>query len=208
MRKLILATAMALLATPALPQTGQQRAQTAQGQTGTQGMTTAPGAATTPSAGMSATGSRAEVLGAAEFARMAAMSDMFEMESSRLAEQRSQNSQVKQFAQHMIRDHQKTTTELKSMLPQLQGVSAAQMPSSLDQQHQALLQQLQGAQGAQFDRVYMQQQVQAHQQAVDMFSNYARSGDNAQLKQWASQTLPALQQHLQQAQQLMRGTQG
>lgn len=202
------AAAVAFAATPAaLAQTQQQRAQTAQGQTGTQGTTTAPTPAT-PGAGLSATGSRAEALTAAEFARMAAMSDMFEMESSRLVEQRSQNAQVKQFAQMMIRDHQKTTTELKGMLPQLQGVSVAQMPTSLDQQHQALLQQLQGAQGAQFDRVYVQQQVQAHQQAVDLFSNYARAGDNAQLKQWASQTLPALQQHLQQAQQLLRGTQG
>ena len=193
------AAAVAFAATPAaLAQTGQQRAQTAQGQTGTQGTTTAP----------AATGSRAEALTAVEFARMAAMSDMFETESSRLAEGRSQNADVRQFAQHMIRDHQKTTTELKGMLPQLQGVSAAQMPTSLDQQHQALLQQLQGAQGAQFDRVYVQQQVQAHQQAVDLFGNYARAGDTAQLKQWASQTLPALQQHLQQAQQLLRGTQG
>lgn len=199
------AAAVAFAATPAaLAQTQQQRAQTAQGQTGTQGTTTAPA----PGAGLSATGSRAEALTAPEFARMAAMSDMFEMESSRLVEQRSQNAQVKQFAQMMLRDHQKTTTELKGMLPQLQGVSAAQMPTSLDQQHQALLQQLQGAQGAQFDRVYVQQQVQAHQQAVDLFGNYARAGDNAQLRQWATQTLPALQQHLQQAQQLLRGTQG
>ena len=206
-RALLAAAAVAAFSTVpvAFAQTGQQRAQTAQGQTGTQGTTTAPA---TPGAGLSATGSRAEALTAAEFARMAAMSDMFEMESSRLVEQRSQNAQVKQFAQMMIRDHQKTTTELKGMLPQLQGVSAAQMPTSLDQQHQALLQQLQGAQGAQFDRVYVQQQVQAHQQAVDLFGNYARAGDNAQLKQWASQTLPALQQHLQQAQQLLRGTQG
>jgi putative membrane protein len=209
MRKFTLLAAAALLAAgPAFAQTQQQRAQTAQGQTGTQGTTTAPGATTAPSAGMSSTGSRAEALTAAEFARMVAMSDMYELESSRLAEQRSQNAQVKQFAQHMVRDHTKTTTELKGMLPQLQGVSAAQLPTSLDQQHQALVQQLQGAQGAQFDRVFMQQQVQAHQMAVDMFSNYARSGDNAQLKQWASQTLPTLQEHLREAQQLMRGTQG
>jgi putative membrane protein len=206
MRTLALLAATAMFAAaPALAQTGQQRAQTAQGQTGAPGTATSP---STPSAGMSSTGSRAESVTAAEFARMAAMSDMFEIESSRLAEQRSQNAQVKQFAQHMIRDHQKTTTELKGMLPQLQGVSASQMPTSLDQQHQALLQQLQQAQGAQLDRVYAQQQVQAHQQAVDLFGNYARAGDNAQLKQWASQTLPALQQHLQQAQQLLRGSQG
>jgi putative membrane protein len=115
---------------------------------------------------------------------------------------------VKQFAQHMLRDHQKTTSELKGMLPRLEGVSASQMPTSLDQQHQALVQQLQGAQGAEFDRVYAQQQVQSHQTAVGMFRSYAQSGDDARLKQWASQTLPSLEEHLRQAQQLQRGTQG
>ena len=206
MRTHALLAAAALLAAvaPASAQTQQQRAQGAQSQTGSPPMAD-PAA---PAAGTSATGSRAAALTAAAFARTAAMSDLYEMEASRLAEQRSQNAQVKQFAQHMIRDHGKTTSELKGMLPQLQGVSASQMPTSLDQQHQALVQQLQGAQGAQFDRVYAQQQVQSHQTAVGMFRSYAQSGDDARLKQWASQTLPSLEEHLRQAQQLQRATQG
>ena len=206
MRTHALLAAAALLAAvaPASAQTQQQRAQGAQSQTGSPPMAD-PAA---PAAGTSATGSRAAALTAAAFARTAAMSDLYEMEASRLAEQRSQNAQVKQFAQHMLRDHQKTTNELKGMLPQLQGVSAQQMPTGLDQQHQALVQQLQGAQGAEFDRVFAQQQLQAHQTAVELFRAYAQSGDNAQLKQWAAQTLPSLEEHLRQAQQLQRGTQG
>jgi len=205
MRELaILAAAALLLAPPVLAQTQQQRAQDAQAQTGSPPMANP----VAPGAGTSATASRAAGLTAPVFARTAAMSDMYEMEASRLAEQRSQNAQVKQFAQHMLRDHQKTTGELKGMLPMLQGVSAQQMPTALDQQHQALVQQLQGAQGAQFDRTFVQQQVQSHQTAVDLFRSYAQSGDNAQLKQWASQTLPSLEEHLRQAQQLQRGTQG
>jgi putative membrane protein len=206
MRTHALLAAAALLAAvaPASAQTQQQRAQGAQSQTGSPPMAD-PAA---PAAGTSATGSRAAALTAAAFARTAAMSDLYEMEASRLAEQRSQNAQVKQFAQHMLRDHQKTTNELKGMLPQLQGVSAQQMPTGLDQQHQALVQQLQGARGAEFDRVFAQQQLQSHQTAVELFRAYAQSGDNAQLKQWAAQTLPSLEEHLRQAQQLQRGTQG
>ncbi len=206
MRTHALLAAAALLAAvaPASAQTQQQRAQGAQSQTGSPPMAD-PAA---PAAGTSATGSRAAALTAAAFARTAAMSDLYEMEASRLAEQRSQNAQVKQFAQHMLRDHQKTTNELKGLLPQIQGVSASQLPTSLDQQHQALVQQLQGAQGAQLDRLFAQQQIQAHQTAVELFRAYAQSGDNAQLKQWASQTLPSLEEHLRQAQQLQRATQG
>jgi len=74
----------------------------------------------------------------------------------------------------------------------------------LDAQHQQLLQRLQSADSGSFDRTYVQQQVQAHQQAVDMFTAYSQHGDNAQVKQWAAKTLPTLQQHLQRAQQLQQ----
>ena len=200
---LLAATASLLAAAPALAQTQQQRALGTQSQTGSP----PPTDPATP-AGLGSTATRGDALTAPAFVRAAAASDLYEMEASRLAEQRSQNTEVKRFAQHMLRDHQKTTGELKGMLPQLQGVSAQQMATSLDRQHQALLEQLQGVQGAEFDRAFVRQQVQSHQAAVDLFRAYAQSGDDARLKQWASQTLPSLEGHLREAQQLQRGTQG
>ena len=203
----LLAAAAALLtaASPAaLAQTQQQRALGTQSQTGSP----PPADPAAPAAGLGSTANRGDALTAAAFVRAAATSDLYEMEASRLAEQRAQNAEVKRFAERMLRDHGKTTGELKGMLGQLQGVSAQQMPTRLDQQHQALLQQLQGAQGAEFDRLYAQQQVQSHQAAVDLFRAYSQSGDDEQLKRWASQTLPALEEHLREAQQLQRATQG
>ena len=206
MRELVLlvATASLLAAGPTLAQTQQQRALGTQSQTGSP----PPTDPATPAAGLGSTATRGDALTAPAFVRAAAASDLYEMEASRLAEQRSQNTEVKRFAQHMLRDHGKTTGELKGMLPQLQGVSAQQMATSLDRQHQALLEQLQGVQGAEFDRAFVRQQVQSHQAAVDLFRAYAQSGDDARLKQWASQTLPSLEEHLREAQQLQRGTQG
>ncbi len=205
MRELALLAATVLLAAaPALAQTQQQRALSTESQTGSPPPTD-PAA---PAAGLGSTVNRGDALNASGFVRVAAMSDLYEMEASRLAEQRSQNAEVKRFAERMLRDHGKTTGELKGMLPQLQGVSAQQVPTSLDQQHQALVRQLQGAQGAEFDRAFARQQVQSHQAAVDLFRSYAQSGDDARLKQWASQTLPSLEEHLREAQQMQRGTQG
>jgi putative membrane protein len=245
----LLATAAVLAALPAMAQTQQQRGQAAQGQNTQSGVPEAQ-SPTTPRA----TGSRAEVTTTPEFIRMASMSDRFELASSRLAEQRSTNARLKEFAQHMIRDHEKTTQELQrltSAMPGQTGASAAPRgtgPSSpgpgasgssaagtsssmapaesgprrgqgattasqarpqttgLDQQHTALLQQLEQAQGAAFDRLYARQQVQAHMQAVDLFRNYGRAGDNAELKRWASATLPSLEEHLRLAQQLRTGS--
>ena len=198
---LLAATASLLAAAPALAQTQQQRALGTQSQTGSP----PPTDPATPAAGLGSTATRGDALTAPAFVRAAAASDLYEMEASRLAEQRSQNAEVKRFAQRMLRDHGKTTGELKGMLGQLQGVSAQQMPTGLDQQHQALVQQLQGAQqGAEFDRVFAQQQLQSHQAAVDLFRAYAQSGDDARLKQWATQTLPSLEEHLREAQQLLQ----
>jgi putative membrane protein len=174
------------------------------------------------------------MVGTPEFLRMAAMSDRFETASSRLAGEKSQNAQVKEFALSMVRDHTKTTQELQALMQQVPGMgagAATPLPQGrettgnaasgrianaqggpqhegLDQQHTALLQQLQGVSGAEFDRLYLRQQVMAHQQAVELFRNYSQSGDNPQLKQWAAQTLPALQQHLMMAQRLQQATQG
>ena len=200
---LLVVTAL-LAAAPALAQTQQQRALGTQSQTGSP----PPTDPATPAAGLGSTATRGDALTAPAFVRAAAASDLYEMEASRLAEQRSQNTEVKRFAQHMLRDHGKTTGELKGMLPQLQGVSAQQMATSLDRQHQALLEQLQGVQGAEFDRAFVRQQVQSHQAAVDLFRAYAQSGDDARLKQWATQTLPSLEEHLLEAQRMQRGTQG
>ena len=197
----LIAAAALLAAAPALAQTQQQRALGTQSQTGSP----PPTDPATPAAGLGSTATRGDALAAPAFVRAAATSDLYEMEASRLAEQRSQSAQVKQFAQHMLRDHQKTTNELKGLLPQIQGVSASQLPTGLDQQHQALVQQLQGAQqGAEFDRVFAQQQLQSHQAAVELFRAYAQSGDDAGLKQWATQTLPSLEEHLREAQQLLQ----
>jgi putative membrane protein len=221
-RRLILLAGAAILAAgpAAFAQTEQQRAQAVQGQTG-QGQA---GSSGTPAA----TANRAEVVTAQEFMRLASMSDRFEVASSRLAQQKSQNAQLKQFAEHMVRDHTKTTQELQQLIQQVPGSgagAATPLPNGresqgtaqggqitnaqggpqhegLDQQHAALLQQLQQANGAEFDRLYVRQQLAAHQQAVDMFRNYSQSGDNPQLKQWAAKTLPDLVEHLAQAQKL------
>jgi putative membrane protein len=209
-RLTLLAGAAVLAASPGLAQTQQERAQAAQGQAGGPAQTTTPAPASTTA--------RAEVVTTVEFLRLAAISDRFEIASSRLAEEKSQNTKVKEFARHMVRDHERTTQEMQQLIQQIPGAEASRPQGQdtqggpphqgLDQQHAALLQQLQRADGAEFDRLYIRQQVMAHQQAVDMFRNYSRSGDNDRLKQWAERTLPALQEHLRLAQEMQQSTQG
>lgn len=130
----------------------------------------------------------------------AALSDSYEVQAGQLAAQRSGTQQVRDFAARMVRDHTTTTQQL-SMVLQTNGTPVV-TPAALDPQHVTMINDLSVAQGPDFDRRYAIQQVSAHRAAVALLQNYAQSGDNPALRQWATQTLPMVQEHLRLAQML------
>jgi putative membrane protein len=129
-----------------------------------------------------------------DFVKTAAMSDMFEIESSKVAQQKADESS-KKFGLQMIADHTKTTMELKA----LASKAGVELPTALDSSHQSKIDKLSGLMGVDFDREYDAMQVEAHEDAVSLFERYAEGGDNAELKAWAGQTLPNLTHHLEMA---------
>lgn len=131
-----------------------------------------------------------------DFVSEAAMSDMFEIQESKLAIDHG-NAATKAFATQMVTDHTKTSNELKGMLPA--GVTP---PAALDSAHQKKLDKLSSLNGNDFEKQYRSDQVSAHKTAVSLFKRYAKGGDNPALKAWAGQTLPTLQDHLKMAQDL------
>jgi putative membrane protein len=134
-----------------------------------------------------------------DFALSAATSDMFEIESSKLALERA-DSPTKTFAQQMINDHEKTTTEMKQ--PVDSGKVKATLPTAMTASQQEMLDKLKGLQGADFTEQYHSDQVSAHKDAVDLFKRYGDGGDNPDLKAWAATTRPHLEHHLTMAQEL------
>jgi putative membrane protein len=136
-----------------------------------------------------------------DFVREAATSDMFEIQSSQLAEQKSDDAQTKSFAQKMVTDHTKTSSELKSMV---QGgkIKGVDLPTDMSSSQKSMLDKLKGLNGKDFTKQYHSDQVSAHKDAVSLFERYGKSGDNPDLKTWANKTLPDLQGHLKMAQDL------
>ena len=132
-----------------------------------------------------------------QFIKSAAIANMFEIETSKLAQEKSKNQDVLQFAEAMIGDHQQVGDEFKVLLKQ-QSMSD-QAPAKLDAEHTKKLEQLQAAAGTDFDKSYKQMQIKAHEQAVNLFQSYGQNGDNAELKSWAASKVATLRQHLQQA---------
>lgn len=135
------------------------------------------------------------------FMMEAAQSDMAELMTSKMAQQKGQSDAVKQYAQMMITDHTATSEKLTSMA-QAKGVT---LPTDVDGKHKRMAAKLEKAEGARFDREYMQGQVKAHQDAVKLFERQAKNGRDEDLKQFATATLPRLREHLQMAQ---KGSQG
>lgn len=135
----------------------------------------------------------AQAPSAQDFAQMAAMSDMFEIESSNIALKKVKSGPVRDFAQMMVADHAKSSQALKEAVT-ASGQSLA-MPASLDATRQSQLAVLNRVDGQDFEREYMNQQMAAHQQALEMLKTYAASGDTAELRQFAQSTIPAVQKH-------------
>jgi len=133
-----------------------------------------------------------------DFIKEVAMSDMLEIESAKIAAQKG-NADEKKYAEAMIADHTKTSSELKSLVP---ADLKAALPAALDDASQKKLTKLQDAKPEDFAAEYDPMQVSAHKDAVSLFERYAKGGENAKLKNWAGTTLPHLQHHLEMAQTL------
>ena len=116
----------------------------------------------------------------ADFVKEAATSDMFEIQSSELAQARG-NPAEKVFAADMLGAHKTTTKELKE------------------------IDKLKSLNGADFNSRYNSDQVSGHKDAVSLFERYAKDGDNPKLKDWAGKTLPTIRHHLEMAQDLAAG---
>ena len=137
--------------------------------------------------------------GATLFVNRATNSDNFEIESSRILLAGSSHPQIRAFAQQMIEAHTATSAELRAM-PE----ASTRLPSGLDDRLQAKLIALRGYQGNELDRWYVQMQVEAHEEALELFEMYAFAGEVSSLKEFATRHAPALRRHLELARSLQQ----
>lgn len=136
---------------------------------------------------------------AAEFVNQAAASDQFEIKSSQLAATKSASPAVKTYAAMLIAEHTKSTNELTAAAAQ--GTPAVTPSPVMTAEQTANLAALDKApRGAEFDKLYAQLQVPAHQNALALLQGYAVRGDQPMLKSFASKTVPVIQKHLTEAQ--------
>jgi putative membrane protein len=130
----------------------------------------------------------------ATFVQRAEESGEFEIGSGDLAKNKGKSAGVKEFGQQMVTDHTAVGEKLKKAAADA-GVKPEAV-NALSPKHAADMEKLQKAKAGEFDALYIQQQTEAHQEAADLFKDYARNADDPILKRFAQETLPTLEMHL------------
>lgn len=113
-----------------------------------------------------------------EFLEKSSQGNVTEVETAKLALKKSQNPEVRSFAQRMIKDHQ---TLGKKMAPFI--AQAGLKPSySLNTEHQHLYNELNEASGQDFDHKYVEAMVKDHHEDLKEFHDEANSTNDPKLK--------------------------
>jgi len=153
-----------------------------------------PGSSGTPvSAGTNAVNaSNANTSQEESFWATAADGGMAEVEMAKLAIQKSQNAEVKKFAQMMVADHTKANNELKALAAKLKVT----LPTEIGSRNRSTIDELNRLNGADFDREYVQAMLDDHEADVQLFEDTAEDESDPQAKAFAAKTLPVLRKHL------------
>lgn len=136
------------------------------------------------------------------FAMEAAQGGMAEVKLGQLAQDKGSSDAVKQFGKKMVDDHSKANDQLKSVAAK----ENMTLPTDIDAKDQAVYDRLSKLSGAAFDRAYARDMVRDHKKDVSGYQKEANNGKNDNIKNFASQTLPTLQEHLKMAEGLMSGS--
>jgi len=141
-----------------------------------------------------------------KFVMDAAKGGLAEVELGKLAQEKASSDQVKNFGKRMVDDHSKANDELQT-LAKNKNIT---LPSDLDPKDKALKDRLSKLSGPAFDRAYMNAMLQDHRKDVSEFRTESTKGRDADVKAFASKTLPTLEDHLKLAQQTEKavGTSG
>jgi putative membrane protein len=135
-----------------------------------------------------------------DFVQKAALGDLYEVEAGKIASEKGQSEAVKKFGQSMVEAHSKTSEALKGIV-QSEKLNVA-LPTEPSKKLRKMIDKLNDAKPEDFDKLYAGQQIKAHKKAADLFDDYAEGGENAALKQFAANTLPAIKQHREEAEKL------
>lgn len=131
----------------------------------------------------------------------AARGDLYEVQAAAVALQKSTSDEVKALARMIETDHKAATESLKTAVASLNDNQT--VPTDLDERRKGMIDNLNSAPAADFDRVYLQQQVAAHEEALTLHRGFTDNTDAPALAEHARTVVPKIESHLEKARQLL-----
>lgn len=157
------------------------------------GAAAAQTAQTAPQSAASAAPADREISrGDRRFLEEAAAGGMAEVALGNMARERGGSAPVREFGERMVADHGRANEEL-TRLAAARGVGT---PTDSDRRHRRTMERLGQQQGADFDRSFAEAMVDDHERTVKLFEAQSRRGEDAEIKAFATRTLPTLREHL------------
>lgn len=132
------------------------------------------------------------------FVTALATSDMYELKAAEIAAAKSSNATVKELAAMITKDHTASTAKLKSLVP-TEAADVA-LPTALDERRQGLIDNLNAASAADFDKVWLTQQVAAHNEALTLLNGFKDHTETPGLAGLATEIIPKVTSHRDHAQ--------
>lgn len=129
---------------------------------------------------------------AADYLRMAAASDQYEIRSSQLVLETTQDDDLRRFARMMI-DHHTATTATLTAAARSEGMTPP--PPALDAAKTAMVREIEAAAGPARDQIYQDQQVTAHREALALHASFAHGAPAGALKAAAGAAVPIVSRH-------------
>jgi predicted outer membrane protein len=136
------------------------------------------------------------------FIQTAAQDGLGEIRMGQLMVQDGQSAAMRNYGQQLVTDH----TRINQQLAQVAGQKGVTIPTQPGPEQQQMSLQLSNLSGTDFDQMAARDAVQAHQKSIREFQDASNNLQDPDLKGFAQQTLPILQQHLAEAQQLVRNS--
>lgn len=127
-----------------------------------------------------------------QFVKEASSGGLAEVKLGQLAQEKGGNETVKKFGARMVNDHSKADDQLKAAASQ----SNMTVLSKMSAKDQELYNRLSKLSGSDFDREYATEMVNDHTHDIAAFRKEAANGQDEAIKNFASQTLPTLEEHL------------
>ncbi len=139
-----------------------------------------------------------------QIASIAVTANQVDVDAGKLAESKSKNKDVKQFAKNMVTDHSAVIKQAVALVTKLKVRPEDNATSkALKQGGKENVAKLKKLRGKAFDQAYAEHEVAYHQQVIDAVKNVLiPNAKNAELKALLEKVEPVLEQHLEHAKML------